>query len=170
MKKETLRRANEIECAIEDIRFAMETTRESRHFAMMEHYGLDAVPRNLPKSLTPKIMRLLSEERERLEQELERLHDDNLDNHEEFVPTDKYNEEEQPNKEEQPTTQEEKHGMIWKLFWSFVLAIILIGTSSLCVAFTCYAIGDSFGIQTLACGVLFGTVWLASYILIDKNE
>ena len=170
MKKETLKRANEIERAIDGIMFAMETTRESRHFAMMEHYGLDAVPRRLPKSLTPKIMRLLNEERERLEQELERLHDDNLDNHEEFVPTGKYNEEEHPNKEEQPTTQEEKHGMIWKLFWSLVLCVMLIGASILANALTCFAIGYRFDVQTLAFGVLFSTVWLVSYILLYKGE
>lgn len=67
-------------------------------------------------------------------------------------------------------TEEEKHGMIWKLFWSLVLCVMLIGASILANAFTCFAIGYKFDVQTLAFGVLLVTMWLVSYILIDKNE
>lgn len=59
---------------------------------------------------------------------------------------------------------------LWKLFWSFVLAIMLIGAASLGTAFTCYATGCEFDIEDIKLNILLSTVWLVAYILIDKNE
>ena len=73
MNKNTLARAKELEKDIDEITMAMKEQGESCHFAMLEHYGYDARKNHLPKWLTPKIMTILGEERERLEHELENL-------------------------------------------------------------------------------------------------
>ena len=179
MKKETLAKANRLEEDIQQMECALSyykqgqwcywdyanDSADSFHFEFCKNWSRSkADVQDLPKWLTKPLMDVVERELNRCKKEFEMLHDDSINNHEEFVPIDKYNE------EEHPATQKEKHGTIWKLFWSLVLAIILIVASSLCVVFTCYAIGDSFGMQTLVCGVLFGTVWLTSYILIDKDK
>ena len=99
MKEETLNYAKSLQDYIRDIRVAMEEKSHARHFAMLENYGISSATHDLPKWLTPKIMDVLGQERERLEMELENLNDDNCAEGIKYFPTGKYcSQEEQPKK------------------------------------------------------------------------
>lgn len=185
MKEETLKRAMLLKEDIQQMEFALSYYKRGRwshwgindsadlfHFVFCKNWAhREADMQGLPTWLNKPLMEVIEREMNRCKRKLETLTDDNVDAQDDFVLTDEYNPETKEVGVEEVQLQK-KNGptVFFKLFWSLVLAIILIGTSSLCVAFTCYAIGDSFDMQTLAYSVLFSTVWLASYILIDKNE
>ena len=126
MKQETLARAKELEEDIRDIRMAMTESSNSRHFAMLQNYGYDANRYNLPRWLTPKIMMVLGEERERLEHELENLTDENSDVQTDFEPTGKYNVEPKADDVE-PLQKPKRMG-----FWKFLFVIVFIGLAIIC--------------------------------------
>ena len=87
MKQETLKKAKELENNIKEIKEAIKLPQNSSHYAMMEHYGLDARRYNIPKELNPKIKKLLIEESLRLESELENLTDENINEQNGSEPT-----------------------------------------------------------------------------------
>lgn len=87
MKQETLNKAKELEKNIKEIKEAIKLPQNSSHYAMLEHYGLDARRYKIPKELNPKIKKLLIEESLRLESELENLTDENINDQNGSEPT-----------------------------------------------------------------------------------
>lgn len=87
MKQETLKKAKELENNIKEIKEAIKLPQNSSHYAMLEHYGLDARRYNIPKELNPKIKKILIEESLRLESELENLTDENINEQNGSEPT-----------------------------------------------------------------------------------
>lgn len=79
MKQETLKRAKELEEEINQIDKAIKLPNDSSHYAMLEHYGINASVHDLPRDLNPKIKALLLEEKARREALLERLSDETID-------------------------------------------------------------------------------------------
>jgi hypothetical protein len=166
MKKETLARAKELEEDIRDIRMAMTESSNSRHFAMLEHYGYDARRNNLPKWLTPKIMVVLGEERERLEHELENLTDDEKEEQAEFEPTGKYNvepkaDEVEPSKKKRPKILSMFYALLMCLFY----VALAIGTNIL----SHKLFGLYCGIDSITFSMAFSIIWVLCYLLIKED-
>lgn len=180
MKKETLERAKRLEEDIRQMEFSLSYYKRGRwshwgindsadsfHFEFCKNWShRDADMQNLPTWLTKPLMEVVEREMNRCKQELEALADESVVVQTDFVHTGMYSEEEA----EQPTTQEEKHGTICKLFWSFWLGVILLGVSALANVFACEILGGECNMQTIEFNALFGTIWLACYLLLDKKN
>ena len=166
MKKNTLARAKELEEDINEIRMAMTERSDARHFAMLEHYGYDAPRNNLPKWLTPKIMTILGEERERLEHELENLTDES-EEQQDFEPTGKYNVEPKDNEVEH--TQKKKRSTILTVFYALLLSLFYVALSIGVNILSHKIFGLYCGIDSITFSMVFTIVWVLCYIHITED-
>jgi len=181
MKKETLEKAKRLEADIQRMEFALSYYKRGRwshwdnndsedsfHFEFCKNWShRDADMQTLPKWLNEPLMEVVEREMNRCKQELEMLHDDNIDNNVEITPTEKCCEEE---KAEQPIIQEENHGIIWKSCWSLVLTIIFVGASVAANMIASMLCGYKFDMQTVICCTLFSTIWLVCFGLLYKGK
>ena len=167
MNKKTLARAKELEEDINEIRMAMTERSDARHFAMLEHYGYDARRNNLPKWLTPKIMTILGEERERLEHELENLTDES-EEQQEFEPTGKYNVE--PKADEVEPSKKKKSFFWTDLLFSLLLCLFLVGASIGINILTCKMFGWRCDMGSITFSMVFSIIWVLCYHSINNKE
>jgi hypothetical protein len=167
MNKETLARAKELEKDIRDIRNAMTESGTARHFAMLEHYGLDARQRHLPKWLTPKIMKVLGEERERLEHELENLTDDNIESTD-FKPTGKYNTA-QPEEASEQDKPKKKRSEILSMFYATLLSLSYIALAVGINLLTNKLFGWRCGIESVTFTAVFTVIWVWCYAHVRED-
>ena len=166
MNKNTLARAKELEEDINEIRMAMTERSNARHFAMMEHYGYDARRNNLPKWLTPKIMTILGEERERLEHELENLTDES-EEQQDFEPTGKYNVEQKDDEVEH--THKKKRSKVLSMFYSLLLCLFYVALSIGVNILSHKLFGLYCGIDSITFSMVFTIVWVLCYIQITED-
>ena len=167
MNKNTLARAKELEVDINEIRMAMTERSDARHFAMLEHYGYDARRNNLPKWLTPKIMTILGEERERLEHELENLTDES-EEQQDFEPTGKYNVEAKDDEVEH--TQKKKRSTILTIIYALLLCLFLVAVSIGTQIVTCKIFGWHCDMGSITFGMVFSIIWVLCYHSIEKFD
>lgn len=165
MKKETLARAKELEEDINEIRMAMTERSDARHFAMMEHYGYDARRHNLPKWLTPKIMTILGEERERLEHELGNLTDES-EEQQDFEPTGKYNVEPKDDEVEQP---KKKCPKMFSMFYALLMCLFYVALAIATNILSHKLFGLYCGIDSIAFSMAFSIIWVLCYIYISED-
>ena len=165
MNKNTLARAKELEEDINEIRMAMTERSNARHFAMMEHYGYDARRNNLPKWLTPKIMTILGEERERLEHELENLTDES-EEQQDFEPTGKYNVEPKDDEVEQP---KKKRPKMLSMFYALLLCLFYVALSIGVNILSHKLFGLYCGIDSITFSMVFTIIWVLCYIHISED-
>jgi hypothetical protein len=168
MKEETLARAKELEEDIRDIRMAMTERSDARHFAMLEHYGYDARRNNLPKWLTPKIMKVLGEERERLEHELENLTDDNS-KPTDFEPTGKYNIEPHDDEVSEQERTKKKRPKVLSMFYALLLCLFYVALAIGVNILSHKLFGLYCGIDSITFSMVFTIVWVLCYIHITED-
>ena len=168
MNKNTLARAKELEEDINEIRMAMTERSNARHFAMIEHYGYDARRNNLPKWLTPKIMTILGEERERLEHELENLTDES-EEQQDFEPTGKYNIEPHDDEVSEQERTKKKRPKVLSMFYALLLCLFYVALSIGVNILSHKLFGLYCGIDSITFSMVFTIIWVLCYIHILED-
>ena len=168
MKEETLARAKELEEDIRDIRMAMTERSNARHFAMLEHYGYDARRNNLPKWLTPKIMEVLGEERERLEHELENLTDDNSEPTD-FELTGNYNVEPHDDEVSEQEITKKKRPKVLSMFYALLMCMFYLALSIGVNILSHKLFGLYCGLDSITFSMVLAIVWTLCYLSITED-